>query len=141
MFDYLRICGLLTEEPFSSASANNCINTFLETDKLNKESDFTSQRKLQFFREMSVTPKDSTEKVACMFRTMVKLFLRIHLGCSEECQILINSTTQQLKAFRESGKMFLQTSFLPFPSHLSLPSLLAQKVLSISILSLTQMHQ
>lgn len=64
-----------------------------------------------------MSPKNTAQKVACIPRTMVKLFLRIHLGCSEECQILINSTTQQLKAFRETGKTFLHTSFLPFPSH------------------------
>lgn len=45
-----------------------------------------------------------TQKVASVLRTMVKLFLRIHLGYSEECQILINSTTQRPKAFRGTGK-------------------------------------
>lgn len=86
-----------------------------------------------------MSPKNTTQKVACNFRTMVKLFLRIHLGCSEECQILINSTTQQLKAFRETGKTFLLTSFPPFPSHSSLFYLLAQKVFK-HLLSLTPIH-
>lgn len=45
-----------------------------------------------------------TQKAACTDRTMVKLFLRKHLGCFEECQILINTTTQKQKAFGEMEK-------------------------------------
>lgn len=117
------------------------LNTISEnTGKLNKENDFDSP--LSFCtldsnfskktsvsqRHVRVTTKNTTQKVACLLQTMVKLFLRIHLGCSEECQILVNSTTQQLKAFRETGKNVSPYKFSASSFTLFLFSLLAQKV-------------